>query len=178
MVQEWNHGPLLYNIHFPLWPRMTCLWKSGDEHSWEYKYNSFHVPWLPELHQRGSYEEFIGFLWEERGVSLRSRVVVVKEESQTEITSSGGTMRSNPGRLTNYSYCSSGSSQEQDSWNPVNVDGSLIGAHVMTFICYNSMISSVNKNVYLSYLRHPLKFYNINFMEKFQQNYISFPPLR
>lgn len=39
------------------------------------------------------------------------------------------------------------------------------------------MISSVNENVYLNYLRHPLKFYNINFMEKFQKNYISFPPI-
>lgn len=48
----------------------------------------------------------------------------------------------------------------------------------MIFICYNSMISSVNENVYLNYLRHPPKVYNINFMEKFQQNYISIPPLR
>ena len=40
------------------------------------------------------------------------------------------------------------------------------------------MISSVNKNVYWSYLRHPLKFANINFMEKFQQNYISFSPIK
>lgn len=40
------------------------------------------------------------------------------------------------------------------------------------------MISSVNKSVYLSYLRHPLKFPNINFMEKFQQNYIRFSPIK
>lgn len=40
------------------------------------------------------------------------------------------------------------------------------------------MISSVNKNVYLSYLRCPLKFSNINFMEKFQQNYISFSHIK
>lgn len=48
----------------------------------------------------------------------------------------------------------------------------------MIFICFNSVISSVNKNVYLSYLRHPLKCYNINFMEKIQQNYISFSPIK
>ena len=48
----------------------------------------------------------------------------------------------------------------------------------MIFIFFKSMISSVNKNVYWSYLRHPLKFANINFMEKFQQNYISFSPIK
>lgn len=48
----------------------------------------------------------------------------------------------------------------------------------MILICFNSIIKSVNKNAYLNYLRHPLKFYNINFMENFQKNSISFPPLR
>lgn len=56
--------------------------------------------------------------------------------------------------------------------------GCFIVANVTIFICFNSMISSVNKNVYLSYLKHPLKCFNINFMEKFQQNYISFFPIK
>lgn len=40
------------------------------------------------------------------------------------------------------------------------------------------MIGSVRKNVYLSYLRHTLKFSNINFTEKFQQHCISFSPIK
>jgi hypothetical protein len=35
-------------------------------------------------------EDFYDYPWEERGVSLRSRAIVVKEESQTEISSSRG----------------------------------------------------------------------------------------
>lgn len=56
--------------------------------------------------------------------------------------------------------------------------GYFVIASGTVFICFNSTISSVNKNVYFSYLRHPLKRFNINFMDKFQQNYISFSPIK